>query len=94
MLTDISPVPKLRVEAAKRRSRSVASELSCTSNIESCREKFEKRKILKSFLGYYLIPNWDLIRKLPKRQCKLAHSPKNKAVFNRRKRVIIRPSSI
>ncbi|CAH1994645.1 unnamed protein product [Acanthoscelides obtectus] len=30
----------------------------------------------------------------PPRQCKLAHSPKNKAVFNGRKRGIIGPSSI
>ncbi|CAH1990402.1 unnamed protein product [Acanthoscelides obtectus] len=30
----------------------------------------------------------------PPRQCKLAHSPKNKAVFNGRKRRIIGPSSI
>ncbi|CAH2004915.1 unnamed protein product [Acanthoscelides obtectus] len=29
----------------------------------------------------------------PPRQCKLAHSPKNKAVFNGRKRGIIGPSS-
>ncbi|CAH2002894.1 unnamed protein product [Acanthoscelides obtectus] len=30
----------------------------------------------------------------PPRQCKLAHSPKNNAVFNGRKRGIIGPSSI
>ncbi|CAH1983629.1 unnamed protein product [Acanthoscelides obtectus] len=30
----------------------------------------------------------------PPRRCKLAHSPKNKAVFNARKRGIIGPSSI
>ncbi|CAH1992571.1 unnamed protein product [Acanthoscelides obtectus] len=45
MLADIPPVPRLRVEAEKRRSRLVASELTCTSNIESCREKFKKRKV-------------------------------------------------
>ncbi|CAH1995937.1 unnamed protein product [Acanthoscelides obtectus] len=47
MLADISSVPRLRVEAAKRRSRSVASELTCTSNIESCLENFRKRKVGK-----------------------------------------------
>ncbi|CAH2002134.1 unnamed protein product [Acanthoscelides obtectus] len=30
----------------------------------------------------------------PPRQCKLAHSPRNKAVFNGRKRGILGPSSI
>ncbi|CAH1995017.1 unnamed protein product [Acanthoscelides obtectus] len=47
MLADISPVPRLSVEAAKRRSRSVASELTCTSKIGCCREKFKKRKVGK-----------------------------------------------